>query len=163
MPRPIYPRRRRRTHCIGGWVGPKPGLAGCGKSRPHRQSTHGPSSPWPVVVPTELYRCNQNLKTTSRYLTTRWWVARQRGTAVSVYLPQLFYNLTFMGPCILSILQYISNKMRRYTVYLYLETAVHVSGGTSTHHQKYIQLYLQHLIFVSGRQPQTHVKTRDCN
>jgi len=27
---------------------------------------------------------------------------------------------------------------------LYLETALHVSGGTSTHHQERIQLYLQH-------------------
>jgi hypothetical protein len=39
--------------------------------------------------------------------------------------------------------------MQRYTVHLYLETAVHVSGGTSTHHQKRIQLYLQHLVFVT--------------
>jgi len=39
--------------------------------------------------------------------------------------------------------------MQRYTVYLYLETAVHVSGGTSTHSQKRIQLYLQHLVFVT--------------
>ena len=31
---------------------------------------------------------------------------------------------------------------------LYLETALHVSGGTSTHHQERIQLYLQHLVFV---------------
>jgi hypothetical protein len=40
-----------------------------------------------------------------------------------------------MGPCIVSIFQYtrISNKMQRYTVYLNLETALHVSGGTSTH------------------------------
>jgi hypothetical protein len=45
-----------------------------------------------------------------------------------------------MGPCIS-----ISNKMQRYTVYLYL----HVSGGTSTHHQERIQLYLQHLVFVT--------------
>ena len=44
-------------------------------------------------------------------------------------------DLTFMGPCIVSIFQYISNKMQCYTVYLYLETALHVSGGTSTHHQ----------------------------
>ena len=36
-----------------------------------------------------------------------------------------------------------------YTVYLYLETALHVSGGTSTHHQERIQLYLQHLVFVT--------------
>jgi hypothetical protein len=39
--------------------------------------------------------------------------------------------------------------MQLYTVYLYLETAPHVSGGTSTHHQKRIQLYLQHLVFVT--------------
>ena len=39
--------------------------------------------------------------------------------------------------------------MQRYTVYLYLETALHVSGGTSTHHQVRIQLYLQHLVFVT--------------
>jgi hypothetical protein len=39
--------------------------------------------------------------------------------------------------------------MQRYTVYLYLETAVHVSGGPSTHHQERIQLYLQHLVFVT--------------
>ena len=55
----------------------------------------------------------------------------------------------FMGPCIVSIFQYISNKMQRYTVYLYLETALHVSGGTSIHHQERIQMYLQHLVFVT--------------
>ena len=54
-----------------------------------------------------------------------------------------------MGPCIVSIFQYISNKMQCYTVYLYLETALHVSGCTSTHHQERIQLYLQHLVFVT--------------
>jgi hypothetical protein len=43
----------------------------------------------------------------------------------------------------------ISNKIQRYTVYLYLETALHVSGGTSTHNQELIQLYLQHLVFVT--------------
>jgi len=31
----------------------------------------------------------------------------------------------------------------------YLETALHVLGGTSTHHQQRIQLYLQHLVFVT--------------
>ena len=30
----------------------------------------------------------------------------------------------------------------------YLETALHVSGGITTHHQEHKQLYLQHLIFV---------------
>jgi hypothetical protein len=58
-------------------------------------------------------------------------------------------NLTFIGPCIVSIFQYISNKMQRYTLYLYLKTALHVSGGISTHHQERIQLYLRHLVFVT--------------
>jgi hypothetical protein len=57
-----------------------------------------------------------------------------------------------MGTCNVSIFQYtcISNKMQRYIVYLYLETALHVSGGTSNHHQEGIQLYLQHLVFVTS-------------
>jgi hypothetical protein len=55
----------------------------------------------------------------------------------------------FMGPCIVSMFQNISNKMQSYIVYLYLETALHVSGGTSTHHQERIQLYRQHLVFVT--------------
>jgi hypothetical protein len=39
--------------------------------------------------------------------------------------------------------------MQRFTVYLYMETALHVSGGTSTHHQERKHLYLQHLVFVT--------------
>jgi hypothetical protein len=58
-------------------------------------------------------------------------------------------DLTFISTCIVSIFQYTSNKMQRYTVYLYLETALHILGGTSTHHQERIQLYLQHLVFVT--------------
>jgi hypothetical protein len=63
------------------------------------------------------------------------------------HLLVLLGNLTFMGPCIVNIFQYISIKMQRYTVYLYLETALHVSDGTSTHHRERIQLYVQHLVF----------------
>jgi membrane protease YdiL (CAAX protease family) len=65
------------------------------------------------------------------------------------YLLILLGDLTFMGPCIVSIFQYISSKIQSYTVYLYLETTLHVSGGTSTLHQERIQLYLQHLVFVT--------------
>jgi hypothetical protein len=61
----------------------------------------------------------------------------------------LLGDLTFMCTCVVSIFQYISNKMQRYTVYLYLETALHISGGTSTHHQERIHLFLQHLVFVT--------------
>jgi hypothetical protein len=39
--------------------------------------------------------------------------------------------------------------MQSYTVSLYLKTALHVSGGTSTHHRERTQLYLQHLVFVT--------------
>ena len=39
--------------------------------------------------------------------------------------------------------------MQRYTGYLYLEYVLHVSGGTFTYHQERIQLYLQHLVFVT--------------
>jgi hypothetical protein len=54
-----------------------------------------------------------------------------------------------MGPCIVNIFQYIFSKMQRYTLYLYLETALHVSGGTSNHHRELVQLYPQHLVFVT--------------
>jgi hypothetical protein len=50
--------------------------------------------------------------------------------------------------------------MQRYTVYLYLETALHVSGGTSTHHQERIQLHLQHLVFVTHRYCYLSLETR---
>jgi len=36
---------------------------------------------------------------------------------------------------------------------LYLEINLHVLGGTSTHHQERIQLYLQHLVFVTPLLP----------
>jgi cytochrome c biogenesis protein CcdA len=65
------------------------------------------------------------------------------------HLLVLLGDLTFISPCIVSIFQYISNKMQSYTVYLYPETALHVSVGTSIHHQERIQLYLQNLVFVT--------------
>jgi hypothetical protein len=34
-------------------------------------------------------------------------------------------------------------------ILFYLETALHVSGGTTTQHQERKQLYLQHLVFVT--------------
>jgi len=36
--RSLYPRGRPGAHCTGGWVDPRDGLDGCGKSRPHRDS-----------------------------------------------------------------------------------------------------------------------------
>ena len=53
--------------------------------------------------------------------------------------------------------------MQLYTVYLYLETVLHVSGGTSTHHQERIQLYLQHLLFVRPLLPPAAIAADSSN
>jgi hypothetical protein len=45
IPAALSPGNRPGTHCVGGWVGPRAGLDGCGKSRPYRHSIPGPSSP----------------------------------------------------------------------------------------------------------------------
>jgi hypothetical protein len=47
-----------------------------------------------------------------------------------------------------NILRYIHQDAMLHSLF-YLETALHVSGGTSTHHQEHKQLYLQHLVFVT--------------
>jgi hypothetical protein len=45
------------------------------------------------------------------------------------------------------ILIYVQQDATLHSLF-YLETALHVSGGTITHHQKRKQLYLQLLLFV---------------
>jgi hypothetical protein len=42
-----------------------------------------------------------------------------------------------------NILIYIQQNAKLHSLF-YLETALHVSGGTNTHHQERKQLYLQH-------------------
>jgi len=46
-----------------------------------------------------------------------------------------------------NILIYIQQDATLHSLF-YLETALHISRGTITHHQERIQLYLQHLVFV---------------
>ena len=46
-----------------------------------------------------------------------------------------------------NIVIYIQKDATLHSLF-YLETALHFSGGTATHHQERIQLYLQHLLFV---------------
>jgi hypothetical protein len=53
-PAALPPGKRHGTHCIGGWMIASAGLDGCGKSRRHRVSIPGPSSPKRVAIPTEL-------------------------------------------------------------------------------------------------------------
>jgi hypothetical protein len=60
-PRPgrFAPRKETGFPCVGGWVEPRAGLDGCGKSHTHRNSIPGPSSPYRVAIPTELSRPTQ--------------------------------------------------------------------------------------------------------
>jgi len=57
-PAVLPPEKRPGTHCIGGWVGPRARLDGCGKSRPPppRDSISRLSSPYrlryPSLIPT---------------------------------------------------------------------------------------------------------------
>ena len=47
----------------------------------------------------------------------------------------------------MNVLIYIQQDAMLHSLF-YLETALHVLGGTITHHQECKQLYLQHLVFV---------------
>ena len=47
-----------------------------------------------------------------------------------------------------NILIYIQQDATLHSLF-YPETALHVSGGTTTHHQERKQLYIQHLVFVT--------------
>jgi len=47
-----------------------------------------------------------------------------------------------------SILIYVQQDATLHSLF-YLKTALHISGGTTTHHQESKQLYLQHLVFVT--------------
>ena len=47
-----------------------------------------------------------------------------------------------------NILIYIQKDATLHSLF-YLETALHISGGTITHHQERKQLYLQHLLFIT--------------
>ena len=60
-PRPLYPQERPGIYCINGWVGPRAGLDGCGKSCLHRDSIPGPSSPYRVAIPTEQQYCSTEI------------------------------------------------------------------------------------------------------
>ena len=47
-----------------------------------------------------------------------------------------------------NILIYIQQDAKLHSLF-YLETALHVSGGTTSHHQEHKQLYLHHPVFVT--------------
>jgi hypothetical protein len=47
-----------------------------------------------------------------------------------------------------NILIYIQQDATLHSLF-YLKTALHVLGGSTTHHQENKQLYIQHLVFVT--------------
>ena len=58
------------------------------------------------------------------------------------------YRHTKLSPSFLITL-YIQQDATLHSLF-YVETALHVPGGTTTHHQERKQLYLQHLVFVTN-------------
>ena len=55
-----------------------------------------------------------------------------------VYLPEIYSNFPI----------YIQQDATLHSL-VYLEAALHVSGGTIAHHQEGKQLYLQHLVYAT--------------
>ena len=53
-PASLYPRERPGTHFTGGWVGPRAGLDGYGKSLPHRDSIPDRPARSSVAIQTKL-------------------------------------------------------------------------------------------------------------
>ena len=53
--------KRQGIRCTGSWVGPRDGMDGRGKCRPHRNSIAGPRSLQQVAIPTELSRFTYNI------------------------------------------------------------------------------------------------------
>jgi hypothetical protein len=50
-PAALPPGKGFGTYGTGGWVGPRAGIDGCGKYRPHGDSFSGPSSPLRIAIP----------------------------------------------------------------------------------------------------------------
>jgi hypothetical protein len=60
---------------------------------------------------------------------------------VLVLCSQHVNNLTFMDPCIANVFSSITNNMQRYKMHLFLWNSLHVSGGSSAHHQELKTVY----------------------
>jgi len=77
---------------------------------------------------------------------------------ITIYVYFYNFHVTFRTRIILfnvygsvhrkNILIYIQQDANLHSLF-YVETALHVSGGITTHHQVRKQLYLQHLVFVT--------------
>jgi len=76
--------------------------------------------------------------TRARYWSIPWDKPDESSPHTSILLFKIRFNIPI----------YIQQGATLHSL-LYLKTALYVSGGTSTHHQERIQLYLQHLVFVT--------------
>ena len=76
-PAALPPGKRPGTHCIGGWVGPRAGLDGCGKSRPYRDRPARSES---------LYRLR--CKCSFNYRALFWWPCRGRYSNTMITYPK---------------------------------------------------------------------------
>jgi hypothetical protein len=77
----------------------------------------------------------------------------------NIYTP-IYFNVYGSVQHLNNILIYTQQNATLHSLF-YLETDLHNSGGTSTHHQERKQLYLQHLVFARPlllRHPQ-HTQT----
>jgi len=63
-------------------------------------------------------------------------------------MPAIFQRTTQVHTSYSNTVTYVQQHATLHSLF-YLETALHVSGGTITHHQERKQLYLQHLLFVT--------------
>ena len=80
-PRPLYPRERSGNHRIGGWVGPRAGLDGGGKSRPHPTGIRSPDRP---ARSESLYRLSyRGRQGRLQPAYVKWWEVRRVETAWS--------------------------------------------------------------------------------
>ena len=58
------------------------------------------------------------------------------------------HNESFKTELVIFLLIYFQQDATSQFIYFW-KTALHVSGGISTHHQEYIQLYLRYLVLVN--------------
>jgi len=75
------------------------------------------------------------------------WISRNRKLCTFVVLYVCFIYLKKIE-ILNNVLIYIQQDATLHSLF-YLETALHILGGTTTHHQERKQLYLQHLVFVT--------------
>ena len=100
-PAALHPGKRHGTHCIGDWVGPRAGLDGCGKSRPHRHSIltlQVPSQDLTPVKPCQTLYRTKTTYTVSPGIILKFKVCKSvRHHAIQINQPTRCNNF----PCLL--------------------------------------------------------------